>query len=421
MPGTQQSVQLQHQIGRLANPSVASFPHATQNTQLQQQPPQNVPPPQSTVTAGSHQPLQASGTSLPAQQRQTVVPDRGPDKEPFDRYEAYPTGNVPVMRLSSDTVKPDTNIKQSADPGEDRDEMRATLHEVAVKISNKECDNLPAREGADVVVCQGHSNTSSSFPYLDLEKLSEQDRLTLQSKLLKDSDDIISEFADLVHYTITSTANRVSVMELSNRLNNLGSYRPTRNPKPLLQNQQDEIKKAENVEKVFSVLGDYYSFFNYGVIEKVISWFGTQDDKERLQTYTEHFKIFCKRRTFECPSNIYGHPAGKGKTDLVVKVEESWDPTEGCSLENVLRLRTSLGKILEVESETLYLRRIDKGCVELLFQVPSFVEEDIFPLQVEQERSLASIGVSRLTCGRYSYVQSPEVRLMLYSFVLICD
>ena len=392
MPGTQQSVQMQHHIDRLANPSVASFPHATQNTQLQQQPPQNVPPPQSTVTAGSHQPLQASGTSPPAKQRQTVVPDRGPDKEPFDRYQAYPTGNVPVMRLSSDTVKPDTNIKQSADP-----------------------------EGADVVVCQGHSNTSSSFPYLDLEKLSEQDRLTLQSKLLKDSDDIISEFADLVHYTITSTASRVSVMELSNRLNNLGSYRPTRNPKPLLQNQQDEIKKAENVEKVFSVLGDYYSFFNYGVIEKVISWFGTQDDKERLQTYTEHFKIFCKRRTFECPSNIYGHPAGKGKTDLVVKVEESWDPTEGCSLENVLRLRTSLGKILEVESETLYLRQIDKGCVELLFQVPSFVEEDIFPLQVEQERSLASIGVSRLTCGRYSYVQSPEVRFMLCSFVLICD
>ena len=411
MPGTQW---MQHQIAQLANPSVASFPHATQNTQLQQQPPQNVPPPQKVVTADSHQPLQAAGTSLPAQQpavsdffpsqgSQTFVPDRGPDKVPYDHYEAYPTGNVREMKLSSDTVKPDTNIKHSADPGEDRDEMRATLHEV--KISNKECDNLPAREGADVVVCQGDSDTSSRFPYLDLKKLSERDKRALQCRLLKDSDDIISEFSDLIRFTITSTAGRVSVMELSNCLNTLGSYSPTRKPTPLLRNQMDEIKRAESVEEVFCVLGDYYSFFNYGVIEKIIVWFGTPKDNKRFDTYTKHFKRFCERRTFECPSNIFGYPVDKGKTNLTVKVEKSWDPNDGCSLENVLRLCNSLGEILEVNSETLYLCQIDEGCVELLFQVPSFIVEDIFPLSMEQQRSLASIGVPRLTCGSYSYFQ----------------
>jgi len=84
-----------------------------------------------------------------------------------------------------------------------------------------------------------------------------------------------------------------------------------------------------------------------------------------------------------------------------MKAEESWDPTDVCPLENILRLRNSLGEILEVESETLYLCQIDKGCVELLFQVPSFIEEDIFPLSVGQQQLLASIGASRLTCGRY--------------------
>ena len=197
----------------------------------------------------------------------------------------------------------------------------------------------------------------------------------------------------------------IGTRELSNRLNSLGSYRPTRKPTPLLRNQLDEIMRAECVENVFCILGNYYSFFNYGLIEKIISWFGTQEDKKRLKAYTEHFKRFCKRRTFECPSKIFGHPVNEGKTNLVVKVEESWDPKVGCSLENVLRLCNSLGEILEVESETLYLYQIDEGCVELLFQVPSFVEEDIFPLSMEQQHALASIGVPRLTCVRYSYFQ----------------
>ena len=262
----------------------------------------------------------------------------------------------------------------------------------------------------EVLVPQDQKDTSSCFPYLDMEKLSKGDRLTLQGKLLKDSDDIISEFSNLNDCTINSlVASNVSVMKLHNRLSTLGAYRPTRDAVPLLRNQLDEIKRAKDVEEVFSILVDYYSFFNYGIIEKIIGWFGTQEDKERLETYTDHFKRFCKRRTFECPPDIFGRAVNEGKTNLVVKVEESWDPSDGCSLEVVLRLRNCLAEILGVESETLYLCQIDNGCVELLFQVPSFVEEDIFPLSLEQERSLLPVGVTRLTCGSYSYLQPPEV------------
>ena len=263
--------------------------------------------------------------------------------------------------------------------------------------------------GHAVLVPQVQNDTSSSFPYLGIGELSEQARLTLMSKLLKDSDDIMSEFGDLSHHTINSIVSTVSVKELHNRLSSLGAYRPTRNPVPLLRDQLDEIKRAADVEEVFSILVNYYSFFNYRVIEKLIGWFGTEEDKERLEMYTENFRRFCKRRTFECPHGIFGHTIIKGKTNLVMKAEESWDPSEGCSLESVLRLRNCVAEILEVESETLYLCQIDKGCVELLFQVPSFVEEDIFPLSVEQERSLTSVGVTRLTCGSYSFPHPAEV------------
>ena len=231
----------------------------------------------------------------------------------------------------------------------------------------------------------------------------------------------MSKFGDLIHHTVNSIVSSVSVKELRIRLSSLGAYRPTRDPVPLLRNQMDEIERAEDVLSVFCILDKYYSFFNYGIIEKLIGWFGTPEDKERLETYTENFKRFCKRRTFECPPDIFGHTVDKGKTNLVMKVEESWDPTEGCSLENVLRLCNSLADILEVEPETLYLCRIDKGCVELLFQVPSFVEVDILPLSMKQKRSLTAVGVTGLTCGSYKWrlFQSPEVRLhMVLNYIV---
>jgi len=243
------------------------------------------------------------------------------------------------------------------------------------------------------------------FPIFDVRKLNNQEAEALCCRLSRDVRDIEKEYSNLIHATIVSMeAIEVSVMELSTRLNTLGSLTSTRSPMPLLLNQLDEINQAENIEKVFHILRDYHSFFNYGVIERVISWFGTEDDKKRLEAYREHFERFCKRRTFECPSDIFGHCVDKGKSNLVVKVQGAMDPNNWYSLENVVNLRITLGDILKVEPETFYLYRIDNGCVELMFQVPSFIEEDIFPLSVEQKRSLASIGVSKLTCGSYRYL-----------------
>ena len=273
--------------------------------------------------------------------------------------------------------------------------------------------------GNEVLVPHGQNVTSSNFPHLDLRKLSEQDKLALQCKLLRDSDNIMDEFNDLTHYTIKSIVSScVSVKEIHTRLSGLGAYKPIHKKDPLLRDKLDEIERAENVENVFNILHNYYSLFNYHIIEKLIDWFGTPEDKKRLQTYTEHFETFCKRMTFECPPDIFGRVM-KGKTDIVVKVEESWGPAKGCPLETVLRLRNCLGDILGVEPSTLYLCRIDEGCVELLFQVPSFVGEDIFPLSIEQERSLTSVGVIRLTCGSYIFPQHHEE--CLHKVPMICD
>ena len=63
-----------------------------------------------------------------------------------------------------------------------------------------------------------------------------------------------------------------------------------------------------------------------------------------------------------------------------------------------------LNEILRVSSEgVLRLCRVDKGCFQLMFQVPSFVQHAIFPLCKEQERALSALHVITLTCGEYLF------------------
>ena len=46
---------------------------------------------------------------------------------------------------------------------------------------------------------------------------------------------------------------------------------------------------------------------------------------------------------------------------------------------------------------------MEERCLLLLFQVPSFVELEIFPLSSEQETALVAEGVVQLTCGGYQF------------------
>ena len=276
-----------------------------------------------------------------------------------------------------------------------------------------------------IVASPLHISKVGVFPYLNMEKMTKQEKESLQCKLLRDTDDLMFEFSDVIHYTIISlNANHdVSVKILSSRLASLGAYKPIHAQKPLLRDDLEKIGSCETIDEMFFILRKYYSFFNYGIIQQIIIWFGKPADLKRLQEYTIHFNKFCERRTFECPPDIFGHPNGD-KNIIVVKTEDSWDPreeTQGKPLVQVLKLKISFAKILGVEPETLYLCRIDKGCMELLFQVPSFVEEDVFPLSVEQENSLVSIGVARLTSGSGICMFSVKVYshfLSEYSLVL---
>ena len=64
----------------------------------------------------------------------------------------------------------------------------------------------------------------------------------------------------------------------------LGAFDPVcKKPQtPAFHHYFRDLKSADTVSKVFLVLADYFSFFNYHVIEHIIKVCGTREDKDNL-------------------------------------------------------------------------------------------------------------------------------------------
>ena len=182
----------------------------------------------------------------------------------------------------------------------------------------------------------------------------------------------------------------------------LGTYSSVFNDSqvPVFQQHFKDLEKAKSISEIFWILRDYLSFFNYHIVEHIITALGSKEDKSRLQSYKTDFQHYAKRRVYECPPQ-FGPVSKAGHADIFVKVDSEYEIYTVAEIEG---FRQTLSCILGVSSEgVLRLCLVEKGCFQLTFQVPSFVKEKIFPLSREQERALTSEGVIRLTCGKYQF------------------
>ena len=211
-------------------------------------------------------------------------------------------------------------------------------------------------------------------------------------------------FQELVSATIKSFKRRcVPLDELVSHVMALGAFDPVfKGPQvPVFRDYFKELKAADTIPKVFMVLNDYFSFFNYHIIEHIIKELGTEEDKSELQKYKEDFKQYAKRRIFECLPE-FGLISDTDHAGVFVKVDSHYEKYTVAEIEG---FRHKLSKILQVSSQgILRLCRVDKGCFQLLFQVSSFVQQKIFPLSREQEKILEDESVIKLICGEYQFL-----------------
>ena len=211
------------------------------------------------------------------------------------------------------------------------------------------------------------------------------------------------QFQQLLSATIKSFQSQcVPLSHLVTHVMSLGAFDPVyKQPQvPMLHHCFQKLETADSIPKIFWILKDYFSFFNYHVIEHLILELGREEDKAKLQKYKEDFNQYAKRRIFECPSE-FGPVSDADHADIFVKLDSQY---ENYTVTEVERFRCQLSKILHISSQgILRLCRVEKGCIQLTFQVPLFVQQEIFPLSREQEMALKAEGVIKLVCGEYNF------------------
>ena len=244
---------------------------------------------------------------------------------------------------------------------------------------------------------------TSSFPYLKVSALSPEQQEALRIRLCVESEDIVHKFWHLHSRVYKSLCERnVPVDKLVAHLLSLHAFDPVYkdSQKPALQPFIKELQSAKSIEDVLFIIKDYFSFFNYRVIEHIVDGLGTDQDRAELQNYEREFDQYSKRRVYEC-SPEYGSKSDAEHVDLVVKVDSVF---EEFTVKELKKFQYRLGRIFCVTPQSvLHLCRVEEGCLQLIFQVPSFVQQEIFPLSSEQESPLATEGVIRLTCGDYQF------------------
>ena len=224
--------------------------------------------------------------------------------------------------------------------------------------------------------------------------------------LKQQSIDIERKFAKLAAYIFQSLVTRnISKDSLVACLMGFSCLAKTTDDKNQLMFRKQRRKfedPSATVATVWKVIGNYFSFFDYDILELIVDNLGTDQDRQNLASYKDEFKAYAKQRLVidltseDSPSTDSENPSNP----VLVILDSSYDV---CETEELKRLQINLSKLLNLKEGVLQLRKVRKNCVQLVFELPEFIIGTIFPLSPDQESALPKLGVVQLDCGDYHF------------------
>ena len=244
-----------------------------------------------------------------------------------------------------------------------------------------------------------------TFPNLPLSGLSEPEMKTLERRLFLESSNLCCKFHMLCTDLFMSLTNRlIPKQTVVACLMGLDAFQPVFKSanQPLFGDQKVQLSRAKDLAEIWWIIGYYHSYFNYYLIEHITRVLGTIEDKKKMLAYKQVFAEYTERRVYECPAEF--GPQNEADCHIIVKLDKGYDD---CTLIQLDMFREKLCDILQLSHDgVLRLCKVERGCYELTFQAPSFVQTAVFPLSAHQEAALKALGVLWICCGECEY--SPQ-------------
>ena len=126
-----------------------------------------------------------------------------------------------------------------------------------------------------------------------------------------------------------------------------------------------DIREANSIESLVEAIQKNQTWYNYGILEYFATQFGGKEGEKLVKSYEGRLKHNVKQRvkTQEVP---------KEASKLVVKL--NWiNYTD----QDIVNFRNMLAKVLKRDTHEFVLKDVRKGCVELVYIIPSDLCESI--------------------------------------------
>ena len=142
---------------------------------------------------------------------------------------------------------------------------------------------------------------------------------------------------------------------------------------------EDEILKAENIRKLFAILGRYCNYCNYEIIMHIVKKFGDVKLNTSIMIYCDSIKEFEISTTVSVYLHaISARPDGeicKGFTQMAMKINK---PTCVCTLHEIRQLKEAIAESAAVHSYSVYMESIAESSVFVQFLVHPTCAEMVY-------------------------------------------
>ena len=250
--------------------------------------------------------------------------------------------------------------------------------------------------------CPNPLPSEIKFPLSDKSfgSLDHQEWQDFLFELERDTEEIMKKFYRLasgLYNSISCRPRRVTVYDLRANLYEIKVYLDRRSEESIFDGYKEKFDRAKRIEELFNIITKICSFLDYDLLENLTSTFGTKEDKERMTKYCKDFADYAKRRTsiYECPC-IESADCSKW-SDVYVKLDSSLEKTLG--IKQLREFRHQISKIFGINRAAIRFCCARRGCIELKFQFPKFLEKTIVSLSNFEE--LKQLGVIQFSTNDY--------------------
>ena len=171
---------------------------------------------------------------------------------------------------------------------------------------------------------------------------------------------------------------------------------------------QQNLKHATSTDDVFTTLSTHWSFLEHKMLVSIINCLGGRKIRQKLKEYQKKLKKFLKNRRMSqfpiplrCIDNTIITKLSETHKRVILKLDlkdPSWD--------DIVNLKESICKVLEILPSALLICKVEHGCVKITFYIPNLTAQEKFkdPLKEEQIKALTSTPVMTLSVTRENVI-----------------